>query len=114
MQGASPFHDHYRHSRPEARNRVHSHESCFIATNRDTGAANAQKFWFEKLGKALPGYGPNGRRLIGDWDANKNPTKATAKQWANFCRTLKDFPQGGISALEADALTLADFKKLAK
>jgi hypothetical protein len=62
----------------------------------------------------LPGYGPNGRRLIGDWDANKNPTKATAKQWVKFLSDSKKITQGGIPALEADAPTLADFKKLAK
>lgn len=42
----------------------------------------------------MPGYGPNGRRLIGDWDANKNPTKTIAKQWANFRSTLKIFRKG--------------------
>ena len=89
-------------------------KACFVCNKSGHWNGECPKFWFDTLGKTLPGYGPNGRRLIGDWDANKNPTKATAKQWVKFLSDSKNFPQGGIPALETDSPTMADFKKLAK
>ena len=89
-------------------------KACFVCNKSGHWNGECPKFWFDTLGKTLPGYGPNGRRLVGDWDANKNPTKATAKKWVKFLSDSKIFPQGGIPALETDAPTLNDFKKLAK
>ena len=89
-------------------------KACFVCNKSGHWNGECPKFWFDTLGKTLPGYGPNGRRLVGDWDANKNPTKATAKKWVKFLSDSKNFPQGGIPALETDAPTLNDFKKLPK
>ena len=50
------------------------------------------------------------RRLGREQEPNQGHSQAVGK----FLSHPKDFPQGGISALEADTLTLADLKKLAK
>lgn len=50
------------------------------------------------------------RRLGREQEPNQGHSQAVGK----FLSHPKDFSQGGISALEADTLTLADFKKLAK
>jgi hypothetical protein len=53
-------------------------KACFVCNKSGNWSGECPKFWFDTLGKTLPGYCPNGRRLIGDWDANKyqSPSRA--------------------------------------
>ena len=59
----------------------------------------------------LPGYSDRGKRFAGEWDASHNPTKATAEAWVTFLQSNKNFPCGGVPALEQDAPILGDYKK---
>jgi hypothetical protein len=63
-----------------------------------------------RAGQALPGYSENGKRFVDDWDAEKNPKKDCAKLWVKFLKSKKNFPGGGIAALEPKAPTLADYE----
>jgi hypothetical protein len=58
----------------------------------------------------LPGYSDQGRRFEGEWDAEKNPTRETAKLWFKFLQSNNNFPGGGAPALEHGAPSLADYK----
>jgi hypothetical protein len=59
----------------------------------------------------LPGYSEQGKRYVGEWDADRNPTKHTTKAWLDFLKSEKYFPGGGVAALERGALSLAYFRR---
>ena len=59
----------------------------------------------------LPGYSENGKRYAGEYDANRNPTRATTTEWIRFLKSKKNFPSGGAPALERGAPSLGDFEK---
>jgi hypothetical protein len=63
-----------------------------------------------QAGMNLPGYSDQGRRFKGEWDAEKNPTRETAKLWIKFLQSNNNFPGGGAPALEHGAPSLADYK----
>ena len=51
-----------------------------------------------------------GLRFKGEWDAEKNPTRETAKLWIKFLQSNNNFPGGGAPALEHGAPSLAYYK----
>ena len=63
-----------------------------------------------QAGMTLPGYSDKGRRFKGEWDAEKNPMRDTAKLWTKFLQSNINFPGGGAPALEHGAPSLADYK----
>ena len=67
------------------------------------------KGWYDELKVQLPGYSKEGRRLLNQWDDNKNPRQACAREWVKFLQTKKNFPDGGLLALEQGAPSLSAY-----
>ena len=59
----------------------------------------------------MPGFSKRGKRVKGAWDDHKNPRKELVKLWVKFLKNKANFPEGGASALERGAPSLADFKQ---
>ena len=88
-------------------------QACRHCSKMGHWSGECAEGWYNTLKVQLPGYSKEGKRLTSQWDANKNPRRACARDWVRFLKSKKHFPEGGLPALEQGAPSLSTYESWA-